>query len=518
MKKMKNLVAGLVLATMTATGVSYGKEADVTAELSKSPAVNMARQFNDAFIEVAEKISPAVVVIRVEQKPTAAQAGGGGSLLDRMPPEWRKFFGDDSDNGDDGGNGAPNGNGRGRRNNRGGATPRQAPRAFGSGSGVVLTEDGYILTNFHVVENGEKITVRFKDSREFPAEVKGFDKQSDLAVIKIKAKGLVTAKLGDSANTRVGEFVIAIGAPFDLDYTVTVGHVSAKGRSFEGQFMLEGMGTYFDQDFIQTDASINPGNSGGPLVNLYGEVIGINAMIRGMNRGIGFAIPSSLAKVVSEHLIKDGRYVRSFLGVSIGELRSDKEFRAFVPSTVEDGVVIHAIDPKGPAAKSELKASDVVVAVNGKAVKTSRQLKEAISMTPVGQYVNLDLYRGEKKMAVKVKTEALPESAEEEAPVKTSRQEVEPTRFGINVAPLTRELADRFGIEAKSGVVVTKVEEGSAAEDKIRKGDVITEVNRKPVSTPKQFNDALKATDPKKGAVVNLISNGTSRFVVLNDE
>ena len=241
----------------------------------------------------------------------------------------------------------------------------------GRGSGFVISEDGYILTNNHVVEDAEKITVRFKDSKSFTATVKGRDPQSDLAVIKIDAKGLTPAKMGDSDTTRVGEFVIAVGAPFALDYSVTIGHVSAKGRSV----ILDPVAG--DQDFIQTDASINPGNSGGPLVNLYGEVIGINSMIRGMNTGIGFAIPSNLAKQVMPRLMQDGKFTRARIGVVICGLREVQDYKLKRRDRGWRRGVRIAQD--GPAEKSDLKAGDIIVAVDGKPVKTARELKDEIA-------------------------------------------------------------------------------------------------------------------------------------------
>jgi serine protease Do len=468
-----------------------GAQSSDAAEHRKN--LEVARQLNDAFIQVADDVSPAVVVITVTQKP-GAEDEEAAPFLEMLPPEWRKRFQDKK-------KGSPR------------SSPH-APRATGRGSGVVITEDGYILTNNHVVENAEKIRVRFKDSREFDAEVRGVDSRSDLAVIKIKGEGLLPVKFADSSKTRVGEFVIAIGAPFDLDYSVTFGHVSAKGRSFE---RMSPDPVYLDQDFIQTDASINPGNSGGPLVNLYGEVIGINAMIRGLNTGIGFAIPSNLAKVVVDHLIKDGRFTRSYLGIVIRGLREYQEFKSLVPN-LEDGVVIYEIAPNGPAAKSDLKPSDIVVGVDGKPVKTPRELKEEIASKPVGQNVALDVVRDGKKITVKVKTAALPEEDDGNNSDGKKASPAEPTSYGLTVEPLTKESSEKYGVEATAGVVVSAVEPDSPADQRqIKPGDVITEVNRKSVGNLKEFRKLIKESDPKKGVIVNLISNGTGRFVILKE-
>lgn len=457
-----------------------------------SAALELARQLNQAFVEVADQVSPAVVVIEVMQQSKSISE----DLLDMVPPQLRKRFEDWG--------GTPHSNGKKR-------LPR--PRAYGRGSGIVITEDGYILTNNHVVEDADKITVRFKDGKQYDAEVKGTDPESDIAVIKIKAAGLTPAKLGDSDKTRVGEFAIAIGAPFDLDYSVTVGHVSAKGRSFEGY-----EGSYSDQDFLQTDACINPGNSGGPLVNLYGEVIGINSMIR-VNSGIGFAIPINLAVRVKDHLISEGKFVRSWLGVRIAELKNYQRYKDLDPAQqpdVEEGVVIDEIEPNGPASKSSLKPADVVVAVNGKPVKTSRELKDLVSTAKVGDTVSLDIVRGKKHLTVKVKTEAVPGEETAANTHKTSTPEIEATTFGLSVQSLNKDLAKEFEVDFTNGVVVTEVEPNSpAADEGITPGDIITEVNRKAVANVKDFREALKNTDPKKGLLINVVSKGTSRFAVL---
>ncbi|MDB6025758.1 MAG: hypothetical protein JWM68_1981 [Verrucomicrobiales bacterium] len=501
MNSMKNIFSSLVVAGLLVSGspALFAKD---------SPAIDLAKQLNNAFIEVSDKVSPSVVVITVEMKESAADEEGADSQWgDLLPPELRKrFFGE--------------GQGGGRRNPH--AQP-QARRSVARGSGVVLTEDGYILTNNHVVENAQKITVRFRDSKSFTAEVKGRDPQSDLAVIKINAKGLPAAKMADSDAVRIGEFAIAIGAPFDLDYSVTVGHISAKGRSFEGQFVAEGMGNYFDQDFIQTDASINPGNSGGPLVNLYGEVVAINTMIRGLGTGIGFAVPSNLAKVVFEHLIKEGKFDRSRIGIEIRGLKEDIEYHDSVPG-VEDGVIVGGIAPDGPAAKSSLKAGDIITAVDGALVKSARQLKEQIAYKKVGQTVTLDVARpsGNKvqNVKVKVKTEAIP--GEDTAKGKkgiASNTEGEASSYGLTVKSLTSELADQFNVDVDKGVIVTAVDPDSVAERKgIRPGDVITEVNRQPVTNLKTFREALKSVDQKRGVIINFLSKGTSRFTVLKEE
>ena len=288
------------------------------------------------------------------------------------------------------------------------STPR--PPVFDAqGSGVIIRDDGYILTNFHVVDEAEKILVRLRDGRKFEGTVRGKDAQSDLAVIKINATNLPVAKLGDSAAVRVGEFAIAIGAPFELDYSVTFGHVSAKGRSHVVPSMgVTSQGATMDQDFIQTDASINPGNSGGPLVNLYGEVIGINTLIRGLRTGIGFAVPVNLAKEVSDHLIADGKFPRSWLGVGIRGLREDDDTTEKIEGPA-DGVLVTEIRPDGPASKSDLLARDIITAVDGRNVATAAQLRNEIRGKKPGSAVTLDVLRESKPLKIKVRPEIWPE-------------------------------------------------------------------------------------------------------------
>ena len=266
--------------------------------------LEIAPQLKPAFIEVADNVSPAVVVVKIAHKPDYVELDEDNPLWELIPRQFRRQLEEQFEK---------------RRQKR---PAQQEPQYDGQGSGVVIRENGYILTNRHVVEGADKIKVRFKDGREFDAQVRGVDPQSDIAVLKIDAENLTVAKLGDSSKTRVGEFAIAIGAPFELDYSVTFGHVSAKGRSHViPSFGESSPGAWMDQDFIQTDASINPGNSGGPLVNIDGEVIGLNTLIRGLHTGIGFAIPSNLAKEVAEKLISDGKFTRAWLGVGIIALK-----------------------------------------------------------------------------------------------------------------------------------------------------------------------------------------------------
>ena len=471
-----------------------------------SPALELARQLNQAFIEVAENVSPSVVVVRVAHKPGFGDDPNDEEMepfMERLPPEFRRWFDQYRE--------------RKQRENSKQREQDNEPRFDGQGSGVIIRKEGYILTNRHVVEGADKIKVRFKDGVEVDAEVRGVDAQSDLAVIKINPKGrtLAVAKLGDSDKTRVGEFAIAIGAPFELDYSVTFGHVSAKGRSgivpsFEG-------GNTMDQDFIQTDASINPGNSGGPLVNIEGEVIGINTLIRGLHTGIGFAIPSSFAREITDKLITDGKFTRAYLGVGIRALNEDTEYRDLI-TNITSGVMVTGIVLDGPAAKSDLKLGDVITAVEGRSVASVQQLKNEVRSKKLGEAVTLDVHRFGKNLKLKIKPEAWPEPGTTVVTRKPAGREEAGRALGLSVEPISKELTEQFSLEARQGVVVTEVERGSAAERKgIQAGDVITEVNQKPVANPKQFREALKAADLKKGVIISFTRGGTSSFEILKD-
>lgn len=491
-----NCLSRPVLAAIALSGMLLEAPA---AEKDLAP-IDIARQLNRAFIDVADKVSPSVVVIQVAHKPGFGEDDEENPFYEMLPPDFRKRLEEERD--------------KQRKERENSRKFHRKPVFSGEGSGVVVRKEGYIITNRHVVDGAEKILVRLKDGTELDAEVRGVDAQSDLAVIKVDPKGvtLAVAMLADSDKTRVGEFAIAIGAPFLLDYSVTFGHVSAKGRSGIIQDRI------MDQDFIQTDASINPGNSGGPLVNIEGEVIGINTLIRGMSTGIGFAIPSNFAKEITDKLISDGKFVRAYLGVQISPFKGENDYKDLITG-VSDGVVITAIPPDGPAAKSDLKPGDVITAVEGKAVSTAQQLKNEIRGKKIGAPVTLDVHRFGKNIKVKVKPEAWPE----EMPSFASRRKVEAedkaTTFGLTVQGMTKDLAEQYGVEKVEGVLVTGVEQGSAAERKgLKPGDVITEVNSKPVSSPKQFVQQMKEGDAKRGIVLIYTTKGTSKIEVLRDD
>ncbi len=478
---------------------------DLTATPAPNPNLELARQLNQAFVQVAEDVSPAVVVIDVVQKasPNPRLDDGGGSDNNEEDPmdSFRRWF---------------------RQYQQQSQIPRAPEKTRGQGSGIIIRSNGYILTNRHVVEDAEKIQVRLKDGRTFPATVRGADVLADVAVIKIDAKNLPVARLADSSKTRVGEFAIAIGAPFELDYSVTFGHVSAKDRSNLPD--PDDSTRKLDQSFIQTDANINPGNSGGPLINIDGEVIGINTLINGLHTGIGFAIPINMAREVADKLITDGKFTRSWLGIGIESLGDYPLFRDLVKG-VQDGVVVTEIIPNGPAAKSELHPADVITAIDGKPVITSQQLKDEVRSRKIGQNVTLSVFRmtQDKGQSIKMtmKTgEWIDNTEPADAKDNAANSSNDVGGLGLTADTLTRDLADKFGVDMTEGVIVTSIDKtGLAARySEIKRGDIITSIDQKPVKTRKQYNDAVKKADAKRGVILNWISkDGTAKFDVLKD-
>jgi serine protease Do len=459
-----------------------------------SPGLQLARQLNEAFAEVAERVSPAVVIIDVIQLAgTNSGPEEDEERFEAVPPElWRYYrerFGQ-----------------------------RAPDPARGEGSGVIIRDDGYILTNGHVVDSAESIRVRLKDGRVFKASVRGVDPQSDVAVIKIDAKGLPVATLADSSKTMVGEFAIAIGAPFDLDYTVTIGHISAKGRSN----VIRGREAQrLDQDYLQTDALINPGNSGGPLLNIDGEVIGINTMIRGLHTGIGFAIPSSLAREVSDKLIADGKFTRPWLGITIRALRDNPAARAAIKG-VDNGVVVEEIMPEGPAARSDLARSDIITAVDGRAVSNAEELRGEVRRKTIGKPVTLEVYRLDAKGNCKPLQIQVTLSEWVQPPTvatigfRNPATERDPSGLGVTVHILTLDVARLFGAEVARGVLVVGVEKGTPAARKgIQPGDIITAVDKKPIASPKEFREAIKSADVKKGVALDLMTGMKAHVEIL---
>ena len=391
--------------------------------------------------------------------------------------------------------------------------PPQAERSLGSG--VIVDKRGYILTNNHVVEQATKIQVQLDggDANKYTAKVIGVDEDTDLAVIKIEAnKDLPTAKLGNSDGVQVGDWVLAIGSPFGLQATVTAGIISAKDRGNIG-----GPGHQF-QRFLQTDAAINPGNSGGPLVDLAGEVIGINtAIITGSRgyEGVGFALPSSTAINVYNQIISQGRVTRGSIGVSF---RPDLGTNTITLKELGApyGVVIMGVEPGSPAEKAGLKGGDVITSVNGKPVKTGDDLVNPIAQAPIGSKVKLTYVRDRSQK----ETSAVVEDRTRVFPTQAGRMsdqpgEGAPAEFGLRVDNLTPERASRIGMVGQKGVLVTDVDPASFADDLgFNRGDVITEINREPVSSVEEYRKVVAKLKPGENVVFKVLQRGDNEHTL----
>jgi len=487
------------------------------AQIPASPAppaeaMSHANALSDAFRNSADKVLPAVVSIRNEVQPKLAKNDaktprgqrpqlpkGFGEQDPRgfgeLDPLLRKFFEQMPEGGQFE---APQG-------------PRQS-----SGSGVIIDSAGVILTNNHVVQGGGKITVRLHDGREFVATDVKTDPNTDLAVVRIKASSLPSASLGNSDHLRIGDWVIAVGQPFGLENTVTAGIVSATGRAV-------GITKY--DEFIQTDAAINPGNSGGPLVNLKGEVIGINTAISSSSggfQGIGFAIPVNVAKWVSSQLVSEGKVHRAYLGVGIQGMDQDLAGQLNVPSS--HGAVVTDVQPNSPAAKAGVQSQDVIVEFAGTKINSPRNLQAIAGRSPIGSTQPMVVLRDGKRQELHVTLKEAPTNyGERTAPPSEEPAEAESSakydKFGLQVGPLSGDMAQRLGVAGGSGVVITGVEDGSPADQAgLTPSLVITQVNRKTVKTVADFENEVKNASPEKGLLFLVRSAEGSRLVVVKGQ
>ena len=452
--------------------------------------VESLRESSRAFASVAQQVSPSVVFIQTERAVQTQQSPFSSPFGDDF---FDRFFGQPFP-----------------------GTPRQQPpsqrRAVGQGSGFVFSlneglrnDTAYILTNNHVVEGADSITVTFNDGREFDAEITGTDPQSDVAVIEITGNDLPAVALGDSDELAVGEWVVAIGNPFGLSHSLTVGVVSALGRTSLGLSDYE--------DFIQTDAAINPGNSGGPLVNLDGEVIGINTAIAsrsGGYMGIGFAIPSNLARSIADQLMNSGEVTRGYLGIVIQDLTADLAESFDLEST--QGILVAQVSPDSPAEAAGVEQGDIIVAYQGQEMANVGAFRNQVSLTPPGTQARLTVIRDGERVGLTVTIGSL-----ERAQVATQDAVESAEEIGLAVQTMTPELARQFDMEPGRGVVVTQVMPGSVAEAAgIQAGMVILEVNRDPVTSAEAFNRAISAAGDEQRVLLLIGTNGGQRFVVLN--
>ncbi|MGW8312582.1 MAG: DegQ family serine endoprotease [Desulfuromonadales bacterium] len=419
------------------------------------------------FAALAEKLKPAVVNISTAKMVTSnnpfsrgPQSPGGADPFEEF---FDRFFRD---------------------------APQTPHKARSLGSGFIISADGFILTNDHVVEGADEIKVKLADGREFSAEVRGLDPKLDLALVKIDAGGeLPFARLGESDDIRVGEWVMAIGNPFGLEQTVTVGIVSAKGR-------VIGAGPY--DDFIQTDASINPGNSGGPLFNIHGEVIGINTAIVAGGQGIGFAIPVNMAKQIIPQLRDEGHVTRGWLGVTVQALNQELADSFGLSST--RGALVNEITKGSPADQAGLQRGDVILSYDGRQIDELNDLPRLVAATPVDKSVNVTIFRDGKERTVKVTIGKLLEGEQEVASGDRERG----VTAGITAANLTPELVKRFSLEGDAGILITKIAPDSpAAKANLRVGDLIVETDGKTINTVEDF--AKTVSKMPAGKVLRLL-------------
>jgi serine protease Do len=369
------------------------------------------------------------------------------------------------------------------------------------GSGFIIDKDGYIVTNNHVIADADEIKVKLNSGKEYDAKIIGRDPSTDIALIKIKAdSNYSVVNLGDSDALKVGEWVVAIGSPFGLEHTVTAGIVSAKGR-------VIGSGPY--DDFIQTDASINPGNSGGPLINMKGNVIGINTAIIAGGQGIGFAVPVNMAKEVIKQLKEQGEVTRGWLGVGIQDIND--EMAEYYGIKGKKGVLVSEVFPGDPADKAGIRTKDIILEVNGQKIETSRELTRIIAGFHVGEVVKITVFRDDKEKIFKVKIAKRKDTETVLSGMPQKEQDV----FGIEVSNLTPEIAHRLNLRETQGVVVTGVQSNSQGDDKgIKTRDIIKEINHQPINTVKDYENAIRKM--KKGDTISMfIKRANSGFIVI---
>lgn len=485
MKLFSNLIL-TVFVLWTVAGLNNAAFAD---EAGLQAALSMQK----AFVDVARNLKPSVVNIRIERTTS-----GGISWLDSdESPDgsaeefFRHFF-------------------RGQK-----PAPLPEQKVQGAGSGVIIGEDGTILTNNHVIKEASKITVKLHDETELPAEVVGQDPQTDLAVIKVKYdKPLTAAQFANSDEVEVGQWCIAVGNPLGLEQTVTVGVVSAVGRS--------GIGATAIEDFIQTDASINPGNSGGPLVDLRGRVIGINTLIfTAPGSGIGFAIPSTMASRIAQQIANSGRVQRPYLGITMQAVT--EELAGHFGLKDRDGAVVMQLSQDSPASKAGLKVMDIIRKIDGKQMKTTNDVQKSVLAQEVGKTIALEVLRNGKSVELKVNLEQMPDtfglSAKdaEKMPKSKVNEDGMAGSLGFRVQKLTPELAKGMNLDIKDGLAVSAVRENSPADKGgLKAGDAIVQINGQEVTDESSLEKALKEGEEKKSSVLLVNRGGTPMFLVVS--
>jgi serine protease Do len=471
-------VVGVALAFFVA-GISVSGMFDGNGRAAVEPAAihsgagSEQPVMSSPFTALAEKCTPSVVNVKV----TKVEKAGFGEM--QIPAPFRDFF-----------------------NQPGSRQLPQDRTVQGTGSGIIISKDGYILTNNHVVEGGKELVVTMADKGEFKAQLVGADPKTDLAIVKIDAgENLPAANIGDSDQIKVGDWVLAIGNPFGLSQTVTSGIVSAKGR-------VIGAGPY--DDFIQTDASINPGNSGGPLFNMKGEVIGINTAIIAEGQGIGFAIPVNSAKPLIPQLETNGEVTRGYLGANIQSI--DPDLSKALKMEQSKGALVAEVVPGGPAEKAGIKAGDVIVSFDGKPVNDSHDLPAMVAATTIGRKVPINLVRNGKAIEISAVIAKLESDGTRLAESKPPAQ----GKWGLQLQELNPETARELGLKADHGVVVAGVQPGSPAyRALIQPGDVIVEVNRQAVKSVNDLKEKVAGTGDGNALLLLVKNAHGSHYVVL---
>ncbi|HYP05237.1 MAG TPA: Do family serine endopeptidase [Bryobacteraceae bacterium] len=486
------LSIGILIGTLMTTGVNAAKAQLAAPDATPLTIPDAVKAPNNQFVELAKRMEGSVVNISTEYTPKPSTRRRGQAAPDEEEEEgdeegadlFRRFFGN---RGPEGGSGL-------------------SPRAFrrqATGSGFIVDRNGYILTNYHVVEKADSIKVKIpNDQSEYRAKMIGYDPETDIAVIKIDAhKSLPPAKIGNSDAVQVGDWAIAIGSPFGLEATVTAGIVSATGRDVPGAEQF--------QRFIQTDAAINPGNSGGPLLNINGEVVGINTAIAtqsGGYQGVGFALPVNTAAAVYNSIIRSGKMSRGSIGIQFTKANSRPELMKGLGLT--SGVIVEKVTPGGPAEKGGMKDEDVIVAFNGKAVKDGDDLVNRVSTTPIGASATVTVDRGGKKLDLQLTIADREEqlaaadprySRRDDSDTPSGKNEPKSARFGISLRPANETEKQHAELGNRSAVVVTGVQEGSFADEiGLQEKDIVVSINRQPVGSAddvRALQAKLKAGD-----------------------
>lgn len=501
MSKMKTKVLVLLAITggicLGVAGVSVSQQSGVSA--LAPPVTHSPSDLSLAFREVSQNVLPAVVSIATET--TTRQVAQTRNFSPQEEELFRRFFG-----GED-------------RFNEMFRSPQTPQKQVGAGSGFIVNPDGIILTNSHVVEGADKVVVRLGDGREFQAESWNFDPRSDVAVVRIEVdEKLPFISLGESDAMQIGDWVLALGNPLNVGTTVTAGIISATERA---------PGINEREDYIQTDAAINPGNSGGPLVNLHGEVIGINTAIStrsGGYDGIGFAIPSSMVRWVADQLIDNGAVKRSYLGVQLQQISNDLREQLNVPA--RQGALIADVMTGTPAAKAGLQPGDIVMKFNNQEIADRDDLVDIVERSKPGRSYKAVVLRDGKSKTISVKLEAMPgdytpamKRGLRNSQTPEEEEEVAVNALGIEVVEVNSEIAKQLGLEGvDSGIVVRTVKSGTpASEAGLKSGDLIQRVGTTSVSTMKEFSDAIDKTSLTEGILLHLKRQGGSAFVVLKD-